>query len=189
MSENQEQWRAQHYALLATLLAAPPQTALLANVAEVEITEPDSPMGQAWQTLKAASEQTDDSTLSEEYHALFIGMTQGEVIPYGSFYQTGFLNEKPLALLRKDLAQLGLERQDDKKEPEDHIAAEFDVMRLILSAQGTPLVDAPTFFNRHISPWAKTFFSDLEAADNAVFYRSVAGFASQFLKLEAQLMK
>lgn len=189
MSENQEQWRAQHYALLATLLAAPPQTALLENIIEVEVTEPESPMGQAWLTLQNAAKQADKEDLSAEYHALFIGLTQGEMIPYGSFYQTGFLNEKPLALLRKDLAQLGLERQDDKKEPEDHIAAEFDVMRLILSAQGTPVVDASTFFSRHIQPWADRFFSDLAVANNAVFYRSVAGFASQFIKLEAQLQK
>lgn len=189
MSEDEQQWRAQHYALLATLLASPPQTALLENVAEVEITEPDSVMGQAWENLKIAALQAEPNALSEEYHALFIGMTQGEIIPYGSFYQTGFLHEKPLALLRKDLAQLGLERQDERKEPEDHIAAEFDVMRLILSAQGTPLVDAQTFFKRHILPWADKFFSDLAAANNAVFYRSVAQFASEFLKLEQQLLK
>ncbi|KGM07226.1 putative formate dehydrogenase-specific chaperone [Methylophaga thiooxydans] len=189
MSENQEQWRAQHYALLATLLAAPPQIALLDNIAEVDVTEPESAMGQAWLALQTAAKQVEKDALNSEYHALFIGLTQGEIIPYGSFYQTGFLNEKPLALLRKDLAQLGLERQDDKKEPEDHIAAEFDVMRLILSAQGTPVVDASTFFNRHIQPWAERFFSDLAVAKNAVFYRSVAGFANQFIKLETQLLK
>lgn len=189
MSENQEQWRAQHYALLATLLAAPPQTALLENIVEVDVTEPESPMGQAWLALQNAATQVQIDDVNLEYHALFIGLTQGEMIPYGSFYQTGFLNEKPLALLRKDLAQLGLERQDDKKEPEDHIAAEFDVMRMILSAQGTPVVDAATFFNRHIQPWAERFFSDLSKAKNAVFYLSVAGFASQFIKLETQLLK
>jgi len=189
MSENQEQWRAQHYALLATLLVTAPQTALLDNISQVDVTEPDSAMGQAWLALQNAAAQVESDALNAEYHALFIGLTQGEIIPYGSFYQTGFLNEKPLALLRKDLAQLGLERQDDKKEPEDHIAAEFDVMRMILSAQGTPVVDAQTFFNRHILPWAETFFSDLASADNAVFYRSVAGFASQFIKLETQLLK
>lgn len=189
MSEVQEQWRTQHYALLATLLAAPPQQALLENIVEVEVTEPESPMGKAWQNLKQAAGKADTNKLDDEYHALFVGLTQGEIIPYGSYYQTGFLNEKPLALLRKDLAQLGLERQDEKKEPEDHIAAEFDVMRLILSAQGTPIVDAPTFFNRHISPWAEKFFSDLANASSADFYRSVADFAAQFTKIETQRMK
>jgi TorA maturation chaperone TorD len=188
MSDAQQQWRAQHYALLATLLATPPQAALLANIRAVEVTQPDSAMGQAWQVLKSAAE-TDEEVLAEEYHALFIGMTQGEVIPYGSYHQTGFLNEKPLALLRKDLAQLGLERQDDKKEPEDHIAAEFDVMRLILTAEGTPIVDAETFFSRHILPWAEKFFNDLAKAKSADFYQSVAKFGIEFIRLETQSLK
>lgn len=185
----QDQWRAQHYALLATLLSAPPQQNLLDNIAQVEVTEPHAPMAQSWQSLKTAAAEADPVAINEEYHALFIGLTQGELVPYGSFYQTGFLHEKPLARLRDDLAMLGLERQQDKKEPEDHIAAEFDVMRLILSAQGTPVVDAQTFFSRHISPWAEKFFADLAVAENAFFYRAVAGFAQQFIKLETQQIK
>ena len=120
---------------------------------------------------------------------MFIGLTRGELVPYGSYYLTGFLHEKPLAKLRADLSLLGLERQADKKEPEDHIAAEFDVMRMILIAQGTPVVDAQTFFNKHIQPWAEKFFSDLARAEHAVFYRAVAAFGSQFIKAETQLMK
>lgn len=185
----QEQWRAQHYALLATLLSAAPTQDLLNNIAQVEISEPDAPMAQAWQSLRQAATDADASALKDEFHELFIGLTQGELVPYGSFYQTGFLNEKPLAKLRDDLNKLGLERQEETKEPEDHIAAEFDVMRLILSAQGTPVVDAQTFFSKHISPWAEKFFADLSVADNAVFYRDVATFGQLFIKLETQLLK
>lgn len=189
MTDTQQAWRGQVYALLASLLAAPPSNELLDNIAAVEVTEPDSPMGKVWQSLKIAAGQADPTTLQDEFHALFIGLTQGEVVPYGSFYQTGFLHEEPLARLRQDLALLGLERQADKKEPEDHIAGEFDVMRLILTAQSTPVVDGQTFFCRHILPWAQKFFSDLAAADSAGFYRDVARFGLQFIKLETQLMK
>jgi TorA maturation chaperone TorD len=189
MSEEQQVWRAQNYALLASLLADSPSQSLIDNISAVEVTEADSPMGQAWLTLKNAAMQAETAALRDEYHALFIGLTQGELVPYGSYYQTGFLHEKPLARLRADLGLLGLERQQDKREPEDHIAAEFDVMRLILVAQGTPVIDAPTFFSKHILPWAEKFFTDLGQADSAVFYRAVAAFGAQFIKLETQLIK
>ena len=185
----QDAWRAQHYALLATLLAAPPAQSLLENIAGVEISDPDSEMGRAWQGLKQAAGAAQAAETEQEFNDLFIGLSQGEVIPYGSFYQTGFLHEKPLAKLRQDLALLGLERQQDRKEPEDHIAAECDVMRMILTAQGTPVIDAATFFSRHISPWANQFFADLVTADSAVFYRHLANFGRIFMQAEAQAMK
>lgn len=186
---HEQEWRAQHYALLASLLSTPPEQELLNNIAAVEVTEPESVMGQAWQQLCQAASEVQTEQVKQEFHALFIGLTQGEIVPYGSFYQTGFLHEEPLARLRQDLHQLGLERQQDKKEPEDHIAGEFDVMRLILTAQGTPVVDAPTFFRRHILPWAEAFFADLAAADSAQFYRELANFGANFIKLETQLLK
>ena len=187
---NEEQlWRAQHYALLATLLAASPSDSLLDNITHIEVTEPETPLGQAWQSLKEAAKLADPVAVQEEYHQVFIGLTQGELVPYGSYYQTGFLHEEPLARLRQDLAQLGLERQDDKKEPEDHIAAECDVMRLILSAEGTPIVDAPSFFKAHLLPWVDQFFTDLSIAESASFYRAVAQLGRAFMKSEAQLLK
>lgn len=185
----QDVWRAQHYALLATLLAAPPAQSLLENIAAVEISDPESEMGRAWLQLKQAAGAAEAGALKQEFDDLFIGLTQGEVIPYGSYYQTGFLHEKPLAKLRQDLALLGLGRQQDRKEPEDHIAAECDVMRLILTAQGTPVVDASTFFSRHISPWANQFFDDLAKADSASFYRRLAHFGAVFMQSEMQTMK
>lgn len=185
----QEQWRAQIYALLATLLSAPPEKGLLENISQLQITEPDSGLGQAWHNLKQAAANADSDKVNQEYHALFIGLTQGELVPYGSYYQTGFLHEEPLAELRQDLGMLGLERQQDTKEPEDHIAAEFDVMRMILTAQGTPVVDAATFFSKHIQPWSQKFFTDLANADNANFYQAVAGLGLNFVRLEAQWLK
>ncbi len=180
------QWRAQIYALLAILLAKSADNDLLGNIAALKIESPDASLASAWQQLIGAAANTSAEAQTREYHQLFIGLTQGEVIPYASYYQTGFLNEKPLANLRTDLGKLGLTRQDDKKEPEDHAAAVCDVMRLILIAQGTPVITAEQFYERHMAKWLPRFFSDLQKAPSAKFYAVLAVFAQQFFTDEAQ---
>jgi TorA maturation chaperone TorD len=185
----ENQWRAQTYALLATLLATPPQQDLLDNISSLQVTEPESPLGQGWLALIEAAKQFTAEQIADEYQVLFIGLAQGEVIPYGSYYQSGFLNEKPLARLRVDLGKLGLERQQDKAEPEDHIAGECDVMRLILTANGTPIIDDKSFFNSHLRPWAAKFFNDLAKAKSAEFYAGVAILAQQFIEAELQRLE
>lgn len=184
MTDENTLWRAQTYALLATLLHAVPTEELLTNLAALDIVEPDSPMGKQWLQLRDAAKMVDFDSLVDEYQALFIGVTHGELIPYGSYYQTGFLMEEPVALLRTDLAKLGLERQENVTEPEDHIAAECDVMRLILMAEGTPIVSAQQFFQRHLAPWAGKFFADMVNASNANFYVSVGLLGRNFFELE-----
>lgn len=190
MENNEEnQWRAQTYALLASLLAAPPQQDLLDNIGSLQVTEPESPLGQGWLALIGSAKQFTAEQIADEYQLLFIGLAQGEVIPYGSFYQSGFLNEKPLARLRVDLGKLGLERQQDKAEPEDHIAGECDVMRLILTANGTPIIDDKHFFNSHLRPWAAKFFNDLAKAKSAAFYAGVALLGKEFIETELQRLE
>lgn len=180
------QWRAQIYALLAILLAKPADADLLGNIAALKVESPDASLAEAWQQLISAAASTSAEAQASEYQKLFIGLTQGEVIPYASYYQTGFLNEKPLANLRADLGKLGLIRQDDKKEPEDHAAAVCDVMRLILIAQGTPVITAEQFYDRHMAKWLPRFFTDLQKAPSAEFYAALAVFAQQFFTDEAQ---
>jgi len=187
MTEENKVWRTQTYALLARLLSAAPDESLLENLIAIDVTEPDSPMGKQWFQLIAAAKQIDIAVVEDEYQSLFIGVTRGELMPYGSYYQTGFLMEEPLALLRTDLFRLGLERQDGTTEPEDHIAAQCDVMRLLLTAEGTPVVTADEFFNQHLKPWVLRFFSDLTQADNAQFYRSIGLFGEQFMTMEMGL--
>jgi TorA maturation chaperone TorD len=184
MTDESLLWRAQTYALLALLLKSAPEQALLDNLAQLEISEPTSPMGAAWHQLSEQAAISDAKKLEEEFAQLFIGVTHGELSPYGSFYQTGFLMEEPLAILRTDLAKLGLERQEEVKEPEDHIAAECDVMRLILSAEGTPIISSSEFYQRHLEPWVMRFFTDLADSKEALFYRKLGEFALVFFKLE-----
>jgi TorA maturation chaperone TorD len=169
------QWRAQTYALLANLLATPPEQDLLDNISRLQVTEPESPLGQGWQALIDAAAHNSAEQIADEYQLLFIGLAQGEVIPYGSYYQSGFLNEKPLARLRVDL--------------EDHIAGECDVMRLILSANGIPVIDDKAFFNAHLRPWAAKFFTDLAKAKSAVFYTAVALLGKHFIEAELQRLE
>lgn len=187
MVDENEIWRAQTYALLARLLSAAPDEALIDSLMAIDVTEPESPMGKQWVKLLSAAKQLDISAVEEEFQSLYIGVIHGEIIPYGSYYQTGFLMEEPLALLRTDLSLLGLERQNDTAEPEDHIAAQCDVMRLILAAEGTPVVSAESFFNKHLKPWVIRFFIDVTKAKHAQFYRTVGLFGEQFMNLETNL--
>lgn len=188
MMDDNKVWRAQTYGLLANLLSQAPNQLLLDNMAAIEVIEPRSPMGQQWLQLSSAAKQADVEAVYDEYQALFIGVTQGEIIPYGSYYQTGFLMEEPLAELRTDLARLGLEKQKNTAEPEDHVAAQCDVMRMILTAEGVPIVTAEAFFQHHLKPWVAQFFQDLANAESAGFYRTVGLFGETFMRFETRLL-
>jgi len=184
MNDDNKIWRAQTYALLANLFSQAPNQDLLDHIAAIEVTEPESPMGKQWANLVAIVNKLDKSTLETEYQTLFIGVTHGELIPYGSYYQTGFLMEEPLAELRADLAKLGLVKQEDTAEPEDHISAQCDVMRLILMAEGTAIVTDKAFFLHHLKPWMINFFTDLAGTENSDFYRVVGEFGKVFINME-----
>lgn len=187
MADENILWRAQTYALLARLLAAAPDKDLLDNLVSIDVVEPESPMGKQWLKLITAAKSVDVSAVHDEYQNLFIGVTHGELIPYGSYYQTGFLMEEPLAELRADLAKLGLEKQQGTAEPEDHAAAQCDVMRLLLMAEGTPIVTAEAFFKHHLAPWMARFSEDMLKAEQAGFYQSVGQFSAGFIKLESAI--
>jgi TorA maturation chaperone TorD len=183
---DEELVRARIYALLARLLAAPPDGPLLTSLAG--LTSDDSGLGRALAALAQAAAAADTAGVAEEYHDLFIGLTRGELLPYGSYYLTGFLNEKPLAELRETLAGLGIARADHVKEPEDHIAALCEVMAgLIDGSYGMPqaLSVQRSFFETHMAPWVGRFFADLEGAEAAVFYAAVGMLGRRFVGIES----
>ena len=182
---DEELFRARIYGLLARLLAAPPDRPVLASLAE--IAADNTELGRAFAALAEAAVAIDPLRIAEEYHDLFIGLTRGELLPYGSYYLTGFLNEKPLAELRGALAGLGIARVDDVKEPEDHVAALCEVMAgLIDGAYGAPqpLAVQRGFFETHMAPWIGRFFADLEGAQAAVFYAAVGRLGRRFIEIE-----
>ena len=181
--------RAREYALLATLLARTPGRDLLAKLAQLKVDA--SPLGFAHASLAEAAGATDSTRVEREFFNLFIGIGRGEVMPYGSYYLTGFLHERPLARLRGDLAELGIVRAEGQYEPEDHIAILCEVMagladgRFGLPPGADPRLSEKNFFDRHLA-WARRFFVDLERAAAADFYRSVAAVGRTFIEIETE---
>jgi len=179
--------RAAFYSLLAGLLRNAPDADVLAYCLSLDTTDQKSELGAAINTLVLAAKHSDPQRLKEEFHELFIGLGRGELVPYGSWYQTGFLMERPLGQLRADLAKLGFERSDDVHEPEDHIAALMEVMAMLIY-EGAPQEQQRLFFETHISSWAKDFMNDLSVAETATFYRSVARLGLAFVAIESQYL-
>lgn len=178
--------RARVYALLGALLGRPPGEELLQILRQLEA-EPgdgDGEMAAAWAMLRQAAQRAEASSLAEEYQELFIGVGRGELMPYGSWYLTGFLMEKPLAELRVDLRRLGFEVQEGVHEPEDHAAALCETMSMLAASPEVPLDTQREFFGKHVGPWMPRFFGDLTTARSASFYRSVGLLGQRFLEVE-----
>lgn len=182
----EDEARAQMYGLIGALLVGPPQESLLQMLRQIEAPagEPDNEMAAAWGLIKQAAERADASGLREEYQDLFIGIGRGELMPYGSWYVTGFLMEKPLAELRVDLRRLGFEVREGVAEPEDHVAALCETMNLIVSSPEISFEEQQEFFRKHLDPWMGRFFSDLAGARAANFYRAVGLLGERFLQVE-----
>ena len=172
--------RAQLYEFLATVLRVEPTDAVVKQVAN--LSGDDTPIGQASSTLAHLAQKMDGTSVRNEYVDLFIGVGRGELLPYCSYYLTGFLNEKPLAKLRQDMAAIGIARADGVKEPEDHIAALLEVMAMLVEGGDEHL--QRTFFNRHLAPWCEKVSTDIKTAKSAVFYTAVGELALQFLTVE-----
>ena len=179
------------YAVLGNLLAGPPDDALLETLRGIS-PEPgdESLLAASWQLLAVAASRASRQELREEYDALFIGVGRGEIVPYGSWYLTGFLMEQPLAQLRGDLRLLGIERQPGVCEPEDHAAALCDTMALLINGDApATLGQQHHFYARHLEPWLPRFFRDLQQAASARFYRAVGQLGEQFIGVESQAFR
>lgn len=185
----EQQARAHAYRLLGILLAKPPAEEVLERLGRIDVPAPEEEdigsMGEAWRTLRDASVAAVAGPLHDEYHALFIGVGSGELVPYGSWYMTGFLMDQPLAELRQELVALGIERLENVKEPEDHVAALCETMALLIDTSAGADLER-RFFTRHIEPWMRRFFVDLQRAKSAQFYRSVGSFGASYIELEAE---
>ena len=181
--------RAEMYVLLGTLLAGPPDDAILEMLLDIDAGEPDATlMTSIWQSLQASAREADAEQLAEEYFNLFIGLGRGELVPYASFYIHGFLMEKVLASLRNELQRLGFELQAGISEPEDHVAALCETMGMIISESGLSLEEQSAFFEAYIASWMGEFFAELRDAESADFYRAVALLGQQFLEIESQYL-
>jgi TorA maturation chaperone TorD len=177
--------RAQEYTLLSALLARAPDADLLARLSRLggEV----SPLGLAHMALGQAAASIEAGKIEREYFNLFIGLGRGELLPYASYYLTGFLNERPLARLRDDLAAFGIERVEGNYEPEDHAAILCEIMAMLAGGGfQAPEGAERRLFEKHIAPWMGRFFADLERAEGAEFYRHVGALGRLFMDIETE---
>jgi TorA maturation chaperone TorD len=177
--------RAQEYALLATLLGGAPDAGLLKRIARLP--GDATPLGIAHAALAQAADGASAEKIAREYFDLFVGVGRGEILPYGSYYLTGFLHERPLARLREDLRVLGIERVDHHHEPEDHAAILCEIMSGLIGGTFPATADSQRkVFKHHLAPWVGRFFADLEAARAADFYRHVGMIGRVFVEIETE---
>ena len=190
-SLDEETARAEIYGLLAALYYSAPSAELYANLC-VAVTEAPSPgafLESSWTDLVAAARSKSQQDIAQEYDALFGGMSKPEIYLFGSHYLSGFLNEKPLAVLRSDIAALGLTRDETMSETEDHVAYLCEVMRYLIAGDDVEVANLTRqreFFTRHIQSWMSKMCEVLMQHPKADFYRALAVFTQTFISIEEQ---
>jgi TorA maturation chaperone TorD len=177
--------RAQEYALLATLLSRSPDAQMIGRLALLR--GDASPRGVAHTALGEAAGRANEDNLGREYFDLFIGLGGGLLLPYASHYLTGALYGRPLARLRETLRHLGIEKAAERSEPEDHAAILCEIMAgLVGGGIAAPAGADREFFEKHLAPWIRRFFVDLEHAESAGFYARVGSLGRTFIKVETE---
>jgi TorA maturation chaperone TorD len=185
ITNNEDQLRADMYSFLANLLRAEPSAELVGQLTKLESDE--SPIGKSIKTLSKLASSLDLPTIRDEYVRIFIGVGRGEILPFASYYLTGFLKDKPLAKLRNDMKEIGIELAENVKEPEDHIASLFDMMSgLILGkfSKKFSIGEQKEFFNKHLASWVDLLMRDIESSRIAVFYSPIGTIGREFMEIE-----
>lgn len=190
-SLDEETARAEVYGLLSALFYAAPSAELYGNlrVAVTEAPAPGAVLEGAWTDLVASARTCSLESVEQEYAALFGGVGKPELYLFGSHYLSGFLNEKPLAVLRTDVAELGLGRDESMPETEDHVAYLCEVMRYLIAGDDVSvsnLTRQQAFFSRHMLTWLPQMCEAILAHPKAHFYRALATFTQTFVNVEAQ---
>jgi TorA maturation chaperone TorD len=177
--------RAQEYSLLSSLLAHSPDAQALGRLAELRGDE--SPLGLAHTALANAATRTNAEMAAREHFTLFVGLGRGVLLPYASYYLTGFLHGRPLAKLRQALKRIGIERINGQTEPEDHAAILLEIMAGLISGElPAPAGTDREIFDDHLAPWITRLFSDLEKSASADFYAVVGTLGRTFAEIETQ---
>ena len=188
--DEEDQLRADMYSFLASLLRSEPSADLVEQLTLLK--SDNTPIGNAIKVLAKLASSLDLHEIRDEYVKIFIGVGRGEILPFASYYLTGFLKDKPLAKLRNDMKEIGIEMSADVKEPEDHIASLFDIMSgLILGKfdRKFSIVQQRDFFNKHLAPWVELLMRDIEASKIAVFYAPVGTLGREFIEIERSSFK
>ena len=179
--------RAGIYRLLALLLSKPPDKETLRILDS--LVDGASPIGEALRKIANKAKKLNADSIIDEFHNLFVGLGEGELVPYGSYYLSGFLHEKPLARLRSDLHHLKIQQRHNVMEPEDSISSLCEVMSLLVSGEingAASLETQQSFFTKHLGSWGNEFFEDLKNAKSARFYSTVGDLGIEFINVEKQ---
>ena len=187
----EDEARAGYYALLARLFYAGPDAQLLETIAgSDEMVADGGPLAGAWNTLAAAARAMDPEAARLEYDEVFVGTGKAEVTPYASFYLAETGRVKILVRLRQDLVSLGLGKAGAAQEPEDHVAALFEVMRHLISqgSDDAALQKQRDFFSRYLERSFEPLCNAISNSDKANFYKRVGGFAKAFLMVETEAL-
>ena len=186
----EDRLRADLYNYLGLMLAGPPDQLLLDQSAGLSGDETD--LGQAINGLARVAKISKPKAVRTEYNSLFIGLGRGELLPFASYYLTGFLNEKPLANLRATMADFGMTRANDVFEPEYNIASLMEMMAgMIVGRFGrvASVAEQQAFFNAHISTWATHYFNDLQGAKSSILYASIGAVGLAFMEIEKEAFR
>lgn len=182
---SEEDLRADLYRLICAYLTTIVKKEDLQRAAQ--LSGDDSSLGQAISKFSRAAAATTEAAADDDFHALFIGLGRGILVPFASYYLTGFLHEKPLARLRQDMAELGIERDPSVKEPEDHIASVLEIMAGLIDGSligPVTLERQKQFFETHVASWAPYFFKDLAESDQSEFYSALGRIGVSFMEIE-----
>jgi TorA maturation chaperone TorD len=180
-----DQARAQEYALLAVLLSRSPDAEMIGRLALLR--GDASPLGVAHAELGEAAVRANEESAGREYFDLFAGLGKGLLLPYASHYLEGSLYGRALARLRETLQQLGIERAAGHSEPEDHAALICEIMAGLVGGDIAGPVGADReFFEKHLAPWIRRFFVDLEKAESVDFYARVGLLGRIFVDVETE---
>ena len=181
----EDQLRADMYSFLANLLRAEPDENLVNQLTMLD--SDDSPIGKSIKTLSKLASSLDLPSIRDEYVRIFVGVGRGEILPFASYYLTGFLKDKPLAKLRQDMEKIGIKLEENVKEPEDHIASIFDMMAGLIIGKFNKkfsIAEQRDFFNKHLAPWVGLLMRDIESSKIAVFYSPVGTIGKEFMEIE-----
>lgn len=183
--------RADIYVILAALLVHPPSEDHLNVLQHLQWHEDISEkMHKVLGALHRASYDYLPAVVEDEYNRLFVGLGCGDIIPYASWYRERMIQSLSLASLRSDLFRLGIVRQADNHDSEDHAGALCEIMAIISQKPNNMPYDTQAgFFQQHIASWMLTFFNDLQSAKSARFYRIVGSLGSCFLESEREYLK
>lgn len=178
--------RADWYGLLARLFSGPlDRESLDMLAASGGAAGDDSDLAQRHDALAEAAAVTTPEQSKQEFDTVFIGTGKPEVFLNASYYQAGFLHEKPLVDLRQFLGRLGYALSGQTSDTEDHLSLLCGTMRrLILDRE--PIAEQRELFQRFIADWFEQACQAVDQCGHTDFYKHVARLAHAFLAIERQ---